>query len=38
MIVATFTRRSIIENQLLSEEDYAAVGETFTRLIFLSSS
>jgi AcrR family transcriptional regulator len=36
MIVATFIRSSVLENRLLSEEDYAVVGETFTRLIFLS--
>lgn len=35
MIVHTFTRRSVIENRLLSEEDYAVVGDTFTRLVFL---
>jgi AcrR family transcriptional regulator len=36
MIVQTFTRRSVIENRLLSEEDYAVVGDVFERLIFLS--
>lgn len=35
VIVHTFTRLSVIENQLLSEEDYAVVGDTFTRLVFL---
>lgn len=38
MIVQTFTRRSVIENRLLSEEDYAVVGDTFIRLIFLSAA
>lgn len=38
MIVHTFTRRSVIENRLLSEEDYAVVGDTFTRLVFLSAA
>jgi AcrR family transcriptional regulator len=37
MIVQSFTRRSVIESRLLSEEDYAVVADTFTRLIFLSS-
>jgi AcrR family transcriptional regulator len=36
MIVMTFTRRSMIEHKLLSEEDYAAVGDVFERIIFLS--
>lgn len=35
MVVQAFTRRSVIENRLLSEEDYAVVGDTFTRLVFL---
>jgi AcrR family transcriptional regulator len=35
VIVHTFTRLSVIENRLLSEEDYAVVGDTFTRLVFL---
>lgn len=34
MIVQTFTRRSYVENTLLSEEDYAVVGDVFERLIF----
>lgn len=37
MIVHTFTRRSVIESRLLSEEDYAVVADTFTRLIFLTA-
>jgi AcrR family transcriptional regulator len=36
MIVSTFIRRSVIENRMLSEEDYAVVGDTFTRLVFLT--
>ncbi|HKU68140.1 MAG TPA: TetR/AcrR family transcriptional regulator [Candidatus Baltobacteraceae bacterium] len=36
MIVQSFTRRSVIESRLLSEEDYAVVADTFTRLVFLS--
>ncbi|HEY9180546.1 MAG TPA: TetR/AcrR family transcriptional regulator [Candidatus Baltobacteraceae bacterium] len=35
MIVHAFTRRSVLESRLLSEEDYAVVADTFTRLIFL---
>lgn len=35
VIVHTFTRLSVIENRLLSQEDYAVVGDTFTRLVFL---
>jgi AcrR family transcriptional regulator len=35
MIVSTFIRRGVLEQRMLSEEDYAVVGETFTRLIFL---
>ena len=38
MIVSTFIRSSVVENRMLSEEDYAVVGDTFTRLIFLSAS
>jgi AcrR family transcriptional regulator len=38
MIVGTFIRSSVIENRLLSQEDYAVVGETFTRLLFLTAS
>jgi AcrR family transcriptional regulator len=34
MIVHMFTRRSMIENKLLSEEDYAVVGDVFERLVF----
>lgn len=37
MVVHAFTRRSVVENRLLSEEDYAVVAETFTRLVFLSA-
>lgn len=38
MIVQAFTRRGVIENRLLSEEDYAVVGDTFMRLVFLVSA
>lgn len=38
MIVQTFTRRSYVENTLLSEEDYAVVGDVFERLIFATLS
>lgn len=34
MMVMTFLRRSMIENQLLSEEEFAVVGDVFERLIF----
>lgn len=37
MVVSAFTRRGFIESHLLSEEDYAVVGDTFIRLVFLSS-
>lgn len=34
LIQQMFTRRSIVEDALLSEEEFAAVGETFERLVF----
>lgn len=34
MIVHMFTRRSMVENKILSEEDYAVVGDVFERLVF----
>lgn len=34
LIVQMFTRRSVIENKLLSEEEYAVVGDMFERLVF----
>jgi hypothetical protein len=34
LIQQMFTRRSIVEDALLSEEEFAAVGETFDRLVF----
>ena len=37
VIVHTFTRVSFVENRLLSEEDYAVVGDTFARLLFLTA-
>jgi AcrR family transcriptional regulator len=37
VIVQGFTRHSVVEGRLLSQEDYAVVADTFSRLIFLSS-
>lgn len=37
MIVHMFTRRSMVENKLLSEEDYAVVGDVFERLVFAAA-
>jgi AcrR family transcriptional regulator len=35
VLVQAFTRHSTVEGHLLSQEDYAVVGDTFSRLIFL---
>jgi AcrR family transcriptional regulator len=37
VIVQAFTRHSVVEGRLLSQEDYAVVADTFSRLIFLSN-
>jgi AcrR family transcriptional regulator len=37
VIVQGFTRHSVVEGRLLSQEDYAVVADTFARLIFLSA-
>ena len=34
-IVQSFTRLSVLESRLLSAEDYAVVGDTFIRMVFL---
>jgi AcrR family transcriptional regulator len=38
MMVHMFTRRSVIENKMLSEEEYAVVGDVFEQLVFARPS